>query len=90
MPTTAIDTKRQITIPDDIFKELQIKTGDSFYVLVEDHSIRLIPQNFISNDQSWFWTPEWQAKEREADEAIARGEVKEFDNVEDLLKDLNT
>ena len=24
-------------------------------------------------DQAWYWTPEWQAKEREADEAIAAG-----------------
>jgi len=24
-------------------------------------------------EQTYFWTPEWQAKEREADEAIARG-----------------
>lgn len=28
----------------------------------------------LEDDQAWFWTPEWQAKEREADEAIARGE----------------
>jgi antitoxin PrlF len=25
-------------------------------------------------DQAWFWTPEWQAGEREATEQIARGE----------------
>jgi len=27
----------------------------------------------IAVEQTYFWTPEWQAKEREADEAIARG-----------------
>jgi hypothetical protein len=26
------------------------------------------------DEQAWFWTPEWQAKEREVDEATARGE----------------
>lgn len=26
-------------------------------------------------DQAWFWTPEWQAKEREADEDIKAGRV---------------
>jgi antitoxin (DNA-binding transcriptional repressor) of toxin-antitoxin stability system len=26
------------------------------------------------NDQAWFHTPEWQAKEREVDEARAQGE----------------
>jgi len=28
----------------------------------------------IDPDQAWFWTPEWQAGEREVDDAIARGE----------------
>jgi hypothetical protein len=28
----------------------------------------------IDPDQLWFWTPEWQAKEREVDERLARGE----------------
>lgn len=28
-----------------------------------------------ARDQAWFWTPEWQAGEREADEEIRRGEL---------------
>ena len=28
----------------------------------------------IDVDQLWFWTPEWQVREREVDESIARGE----------------
>lgn len=43
----------------------------------------------IPKDQAWFWTDEWQAGEREVDEAIARGEVETFDNVEDLIADLH-
>ena len=39
-------------------------------------------------DQRWFWTREWQKKEREADADIARGRVKEFPSAEDLLEDL--
>ena len=30
--------------------------------------------SIILDDQAWFWTPEWQAKEREVDEATACGE----------------
>jgi len=44
--------------------------------------------SLIPKDQLWFWTPEWQKKEREADEDIAQGRVKEFSTVEELLKDL--
>ena len=39
-------------------------------------------------DQAYFWTPEWQAKEREADEDIAAGRYEEFSTVEDMLADL--
>jgi hypothetical protein len=35
------------------------------------------PRN-IPADQLWFWTPEWQAKEREADADRAAGRVKTF------------
>ena len=28
----------------------------------------------IDPDQLWFWRPEWQQKEREVDERLARGE----------------
>ncbi|EST38832.1 hypothetical protein N566_05380 [Streptomycetaceae bacterium MP113-05] len=28
----------------------------------------------VPDDQGWFWSPEWQEKEREADEALAAGE----------------
>jgi len=28
----------------------------------------------IDPDQFWFWTPEWQAKERAVDESLAKGE----------------
>jgi hypothetical protein len=34
----------------------------------------LTPTSLIPDDQAWFWTPEWQAREQEADEAMARGE----------------
>ena len=44
----------------------------------------------IPKHQLWFWTTEWQKKEREADDDIAQGRVKEFTTVEELLKDLRT
>lgn len=35
----------------------------------------------VDPDQAWFWTPEWQAGEREADEELRRGEYEEFDSI---------
>lgn len=43
----------------------------------------------IPKDQEWFWTKEWQAGERKVDEALARGEFKEFNTAEEMLADLH-
>jgi hypothetical protein len=39
----------------------------------------------IAAEQTYFWTPEWQAKERAADQAIAEGQVRTFDTMEEML-----
>ena len=36
-------------------------------------------------DQAWFWTPEWQAKEREADADLAAGRFRRFEGDEEFL-----
>ncbi len=36
-------------------------------------------------EQSYFWTPEWQAKEEAADRDIAEGRTETFDTMEDML-----
>jgi hypothetical protein len=41
-------------------------------------------------DQSWFWTDEWQTRYREAKEDLRQGRFKDFENVEDLLRDLKS
>ncbi len=40
-------------------------------------------------DQSWFWTDEWQQRIAEAKDDLKEGRVREFDEVEDLIADLN-
>lgn len=41
-----------------------------------------------ARDQRWFWTPEWQAREREADEDILAGRVTRHATDDDFLKAL--
>jgi hypothetical protein len=48
-----------------------------------------VHQPDIPAEQAWFWTPQWQAMEREADEALARGDYETFDTVEDLIVNLH-
>lgn len=85
-----VGAKHQVTIPRRISKALGLKKGDHMLVRLVDNTLELVPAQVVPKDQRWFWTPEWQAKEREADEDIAQGRVKEFDSVDDLLKDLKS
>jgi AbrB family looped-hinge helix DNA binding protein len=89
MQITKISPKRQITIPKEICKKLNLETGDYLEVDTINEGIVLIPKKLISRDQEWFWSKEWQTKEKEADEAISRGEVSQiFENADDLIKHL--
>lgn len=44
----------------------------------------------ILKDQKWFYTKEWQKKEKQADEALEKKEYKKFTNADSLLKDLHS
>lgn len=82
--------KGVVTIPQEIREQFDLHEGDHLVVTVEDGRIVLIPASIIPKDQAWFWTPEWQAKEREVDEAIARGgKGVVFENGGDMLKALS-
>lgn len=72
--TSTLRARGTVTIPQDVRDKLDLTEGDQLIVTVEDDRIVLTPTSLIPDDQAWFWTPEWQAKEFEADEAIARGE----------------
>jgi hypothetical protein len=41
-------------------------------------------------DQSWFWTDEWQERIAEAMNDLKEGRFNEFQYVEDLMADLNS
>ncbi|HEX6387470.1 MAG TPA: hypothetical protein VF177_22610 [Anaerolineae bacterium] len=60
----------------------QAETGVSAQMIVLD-ALR------VAAEQTYFWTPEWQAKEREADKAIAEGRVQTFDTMEEMLNFLD-
>ena len=85
-----VGAKFQVTIPRRISKALRLKKGDHMLVRLIGQRVEMVPASLIPKDQLWFWTPEWQKKEREVDEALARGNIKEFDSVEELLKDLKS
>ena len=88
--TTLVKVTRsgQITIPAAIRQALDIQEGDYVEVDLADDRIILTPKQVVDKSQAYFWTDEWQAAEREADEDIRAGRVQTFENVEELLADL--
>ena len=89
MATTKIGPKHQVTIPKEVFVRLGLDTGDYLEVAVKENQILMFPQKLIPKDQAWFHTPEWQAKEREADKDIARGNLDgPFDSVDKVIAHL--
>ena len=71
---------------------LNLKPGDEIDIRVEDGTARLLPITTIKvpRDQAWFWTKEWQEKERQADEDIATGKFSDFDGLDALMKELHS
>lgn len=87
---TKVTRNGQITLPAQARRALQIEEGDYVEVRVNSGgSITLTPKKLVDKEQAYFWTEEWQRGEREADEEIAAGRHKTFDDVEDLIRELN-
>src|SRR5437016_4099006 len=70
---TTLKQRGVITIPAEVRKATRMEVGDPIDVEITDEGILVRPMKVIDASQAWFWTPEWQAKEREADEEIAAG-----------------
>jgi AbrB family looped-hinge helix DNA binding protein len=89
MPTYSKVTRHgQITLPALIRKSLGIEEGDLVEIEIVDDKAILVPKRLVDKSQSYFWMKKWQAGEKEADEDIKAGRVKEFDSTEELIKEL--
>lgn len=83
-----IGGKRQITLPREATNKFGLGTGDELQARILEDRIELIPMVAVRKDQTWFWAPEWQAKEREAETARATGAWVDFESVDDLIANL--
>ena len=77
-----------MTLPADLRQRVGARTGDVFVADVEDNLLVLRPKRLIDAEDAWFWTPEWQKGEREADADIKAGRVYRARSVKDLIASL--
>ena len=88
MARTTLRAKGQLTLPEDIRSAARLEEGDLLEAEITPDGILLRPQKLIDASQAWFWNPNWQADEREADADRAAGRVEAFDSGEALIAGL--
>jgi antitoxin PrlF len=93
---TAVTTARirgrgQLTLPAEVRDALRVEEGDEVeFARQDDGTITVRGLKRIPADQAWFWSPQWQAGEREADEEIARGNLSPvYASAEEMFADLD-
>ena len=72
-------------MPEDIRRAAHLEAGDLLEAELTADGILLRPQKLIDATQAWFWTPEWQAGEREADADRSAGKVEEFGSGDEFI-----
>ena len=75
----------QITLPAGVRKSICLEDGDLLDCEVEDGRIVLTPKKLINKSDAWFWSPEWQKAEAQAQKDVDSGNVEEFESVDDLI-----
>jgi len=85
---TTIRKKGTVTIPASVRKAARLAEGDVVEIELTDDGILLKPKKLVDPSQAWFWSPEWQAKEREADEDYAAGRFDRFESDEEFIAEL--
>lgn len=88
MSISIVRSKGQITIPREVRDAAHLEEGDPVEVEMTPEGILLRPQKVIDATQAWYWTPEWQAREREADADLAAGRGKTFNSGEEFIEAL--
>lgn len=80
--------KSQITIPKELVKKLNLKVGDKFDAQVKDGKLVLTPVIIVPKEQGWYYSTEWQEKEKKVDQQIKEGKFRVAESTEELFKDL--
>jgi len=87
---TTLRAKGQLTLPEEIRAAARLEEGDLLDAEITREGILLRPQKVIDATQAWFWAPEWQQGEREADADLAAGRGETFGSGGELLEALRS
>ena len=87
MTTVFLRPEGEFTIPEKIRVAARLEEGEPLEVEIVEEGIllRRRPKDEQDPSQWWFWTPEWQAGEREADADYAAGRSTVHETGEEFL-----
>lgn len=71
-------SRHQVTLPPEIRRALRVGEDDELeFTVTESGEVTVRGYRSIPVDQLWFFTPDWQRKEQEADQELATAGVDE-------------
>lgn len=79
-----------LALPPEVRRRWHLDRPGAQVELVEreDGVLELRPHLPVPARQDWFWAPEWQRREAEADADIVAGRYTEHDDVDSMLDSL--
>lgn len=87
----SIQSRGTVSLPVAIRRRYRLdEPGAQVEVIDADGEIILRPKVALDAKQAWFWDPEWQAGEKEAEDELHRGLGTDFSNGEEFLESLDT
>jgi antitoxin MazE len=85
----AIQKRGTIALPPELRARLGLdQPGAQLEIVERDGEIILRPHVPVPADQAWFWSPEWQARELEADAQATAGSGTTFSDVDAFVEHL--
>lgn len=86
----SLQSRGVLALPPEVRKRLGLEVPGAQVEVVEreDGVIELRPQIPVPASQAWFWTEEWQRREREVHDELAAGRVTTFSDGEEFLESL--
>jgi AbrB family looped-hinge helix DNA binding protein len=90
MTRLTVRARGQVTLPEDIRAAARLEEGDLLDAELTEDGILLRPRKVIDATQAWFWSPEWQQGEREAEADFAAGRIETFASGEEMITALRS
>ncbi len=89
MPIVKVMQRRQVVIPKELFDALNLEVGDYLEARLEGDRLVYIPKRLVDRDE-WYASETGQKSIANALDDIKQGKGKEFNDVEALIKDLDS